>query len=165
MEEREVKIIDVDVKRVVDTLLSWGAKKTFEGEIDAIRYVGPDKDTLVRLRKKGPSAEFVVKKRLPSQRVKAFKEYETAVADFETMKQILEQLGFKEHRRSKKHRISYTLGDTVFEFDTLEGIPTYLEIEAPSEEALFEAAKKLGFNKEQCLNWSENDVIQHYRNQ
>ena len=61
-----------------------------------------------------------------------------------------------------KKRISYVLGDIRFEIDTYEGIPTFLEIEAPSEEILEEMVLKLGFSMKDTKPWNGKKVWKHY---
>jgi adenylate cyclase class IV len=64
-----------------------------------------------------------------------------------------------------KHRTSYKTEDARFDIDTYKKdfgfIPPFMEIEA-SEPAIEKYAKKLGYEKKQCLPWSTDELIAHY---
>ena len=90
------------------------------------------------------------------------KEHEIIIEDFEGMREILKNLGFKETGEYFKNRISYCIGKVNFELDTLPGVPTFLEIEAPTEKILERFVKKLGFSMKDAKSWTGNDVLKHY---
>lgn len=168
MREIEVKILEVDVERLEARLLELGAEKVFDGELDVIFYDFEDewlakREQRLRLRKVGDKTEFTFKQKVSRKASKIEDEYQVNVSNFEEMRSILEFMGMRQTRRYKKNRISYVLGNTRFEFDTLMlGVPTFLEIEAESEAVLFEWIEKLGFEKSAALPWSGSDVLRHY---
>jgi adenylate cyclase, class 2 len=167
MEEIEVKILEINVKEVQQKLKKLGAKKVFEGEVIALYFDFPDKrmiknGKLVRLRKKGDEIEFVIKEKISKEEAKIMKEHEVKITDFEEMSRILGLLGLQRYKSAQKHRITYVLEKVHFEFDTLPGIPTFLEIEAPTLGKVKEVAGKLGFSMEDCKPWSGGDVLRHY---
>jgi len=145
MDEIEVKILEINVKKTLAKIESLGATKTFEGDLEAIYFDTPDKslrntNRILRLRRKGPITELTFKKRMPSTSVKHVKEYETKVTDFENTYKLLIGLGYEERRRTSKHRISYKLGEAGIEIDTYLGsdahVPTFLEIETQDGDAI-----------------------------
>ncbi|MFA6269137.1 MAG: class IV adenylate cyclase [archaeon] len=172
MKEIEVKILEINKKEVEKKLKQMGAKKAFDGLIDAQNFDFPDrrikkKKNLLRLRKmdKKVFLTYKIKSKAKSQ-AKVCEEIELEVMDFEKMKLIFENLGLETKTRIKKHRTSYKLGSTHFEIEQYLGeysnVPCFLEIEAPSIKVINKYAKKLGFNEKDCLNWNTWDVVEHY---
>lgn len=170
MHEIEVKILDVNRKTLETGLAKLGAKKVFDGDLEWVAFRLPAKDqapsqSMLRLRKRGKKAELTFKKLLSTKRAKISEEIEVQVANYEKMKQILLAIGLepKPGFPLKKHRTSYELKGAHFEVDTLPGIPTYLEIEAPSVAVALEYATKLGFSKHEIKSWGTREVFAHYR--
>lgn len=171
MEEIEVKILEVDREAIEKRLQKMGAQFQFEHEFDAILYddaqatIQHAKD-LLRLRKEGPESVLTYKKFISDDGVKIRKEYETAVADFAQMRQILGQLGYRETLRLRKIRRQYKLPAAKILFDDYlnehDWIPEFMEIETESREALEDLVTQLGLAPDQCLNWTTHDLIAHY---
>lgn len=169
MREVEVKILDVDRARTVDLLRTMGAQKTFDGMITAYYFDTPDgyfsgKKMSVRLRKKGGSVELALKEKIGNSEAKVMQEIETQVDDMYATIGILRGLGLVERksRRTHKHRVSYVLPDAHFEFDTIHGVPTYLEIETRSVKRLKRYVKELGYSMRDAMPMSTRDILKHY---
>lgn len=178
MDEVEVKVLDVDRNALVNKLLSLGAKKHFEGGIHAVSFDFPDnsikkaKKTL-RLRTKGNKTYLTLKNPVDNSDIKIREELELEVSDFASMKKILESLNLKQWRDVKKTRVSYKLKDALFEFDKyheeFEYIPEFMEIEVMATDGkeaikkIYEYAAMLGIKKEQCLPWTLNELVKHYK--
>lgn len=167
MQEIEVKILEINKDEIIKKLVELGAEKVFDDSIEAVYFDLDDNslsenDRILRLRKKGEKAELTFKEGMSRDEAKIMKEFNTEIDDFESMKRILEGIGFKEFKQVKKRRISYLLGDVRFEIDTLPNIPTFLEIEAPSLAKLRESADKLGFSMDNAKPWSVWEVLGHY---
>ena len=171
MKEIEVKILDIDRKKIEKKLRSLGAKKIFDGRIDARFFdfknmpVKRAKNHF-RLRKEGNTTKLTFKVHVSKKKAKINKEYEVEVSDFETMKAILELLGLHVWKRMTKRRISYMLKGTRFEIDRYAGkysfIPEFLEIEAKDIKTIYRYAKLLGFRKEDCRPWTASDLRKYY---
>jgi predicted adenylyl cyclase CyaB len=168
--EIEVKILDVDKAAVIEVLKSLGAKQVFDGELNIQLYDFTDKrlqkdGSILRLRNRGEVSELAFKQWVSREKVKVMKEYEIVFREHSDAEKILIALGLRElkgYKRSKKHRTSLKLGDACFDFDTYEGIPTLLEVEAPTLEEVEKWVKKLGFSMENAKPWSGRDVFKHY---
>lgn len=169
MQEIEVKILEIDKDAVIKSLLALGAKLVFAGKLQSSFYDFPDnrlqqqKGTL-RLRDAGSFSLLTYKQKIPNTEVKIRQEYETTLSDPAVVNKIFKEIGLVVTRTSVKHRESYALRDLHFEFDTLEGIPTYLEIEATTTEKLRDAVHQLGFSIKDTKPWTEKDVVEHYKN-
>lgn len=90
------------------------------------------------------------------------REIEVGVSDFDKTIQILDELGFYVHREQEKKRHTFMLGEVVFDIDTWPLIPSYVEIEGPSENALKDAAQVIGFNWNEAVFLSPKGVFQKY---
>src|SRR5208337_370186 len=114
MKEIEVKIIEIDRKKVEETLTRLGAQKIFDGNIETLFFDFKDgriinaKDVL-RLRKEQDKTELTYKKVSATQTAKVAEELSVEVSSLEIMKKILENLGLSEIETMKKHRTSYML--------------------------------------------------------
>lgn len=171
MKEIEVKILEIDRKKVEKKLIGLGAKKVFDGEIVSKHYDFPDhsirnKRDHLRLRKEGQKNTLTFKKFVEDVQAKIQEELEVEVSDFERTDKILEALRLSPWWELRKHRISYRIDSTRFEFDKyqdrLEHIPEFLEIEAPSVEILYEWVEKLGYKRENCKNWDAEELAEYY---
>lgn len=166
--EIEVKILEINLKELRKKLEALGAKKFFEGEVDALLF-----DTLdgrmkkshqtLRLRKAGDRVELCFKSKNESKEFKIMDEFEVLTSDFDTTKKILESVGFICTHQSKKHRECYRCGKIKFDIDTYPNIPTYLEIEAPTEAEVKEYVEKLGYTMQQATNLSALGVEEYYQ--
>lgn len=173
MTEIEAKILEIDQDKVTAKLTAIGAEFSFEEEFFAVYFddssktLGSNRQVL-RIRKEGDQARLTFK--APSHHtvegINTREELEVQIGDFEMMRTILAQLGYTEGLSMRKIRTQYEWNDVHIVFDRhiedLAFIPTYLEIEAPTHELLWKAAKKLGFKKEQLLDWNAAKVKAFY---
>ncbi len=170
MREIEVKILNINVEEIRKKLLELGATKVFEGEVHAIAFDFPDsrldqQDCFVRLRKVGDKTELCFKGEKADSKFKSREEIEVNVSEFDETIKILEKIGLKRFHEGRKNRISYKFEGATFELDSWENIPTFLEIEAKTEEEVESFVNKLGFTMEQTNNWSYLDIEEHYKNE
>ncbi len=171
MQEIEVKILEINRKKIEKTLADMGAEKVFDGDIQTLFFDFEDgriikaKDVL-RLRKEQDKIELTYKKVHFTKTTKTAEEYSVEVSNLETMKKILENIGLSATESMEKHRISYKLGKVRFDIDRYLGnyayIPEFMEIEAENTGLIHRYAELLGFKKEDCLPWSTTELIQHY---
>ena len=171
MDEIEVKILEINKEEIEKKLLELGAEKIFDDELRALMFDLPDQSIansgrMLRIRQEGEKAVLTFKKLKSDQGIKIAEETEVDISSFEDTKKILEGLGFQVYFEYKKHRISYELEGVEFEIDTpageLSDIPTFLEIEAKTEEKVYEWVEKLGFTKEDCKGYGLNGLLKHY---
>ena len=171
MQETEVKILEINRKKVELTLTGLGAKKVFDGDIQTLLFdfkegkIIKAKDVL-RLRKEQDKVELTYKKVQANKSAKMAEEYTVEVSNLETTKKILENLGLSVIENMQKHRVSYMLDQTRFDIDRYYGsygyIPEFMEIEAKKVDLIHKYAELLGFKTEDCLPWSTTELIQHY---
>lgn len=168
MEEIEVKILDIDKKEIIKKIESWGAKKTFEGDMHVSFYDFPDKrlskkKSMLRLRTKGPISELTLKSNTRKDVAKIATEENIDVSNHRTTERILECLGMAIIKKIAKNRISYTLGKIHFEIDTFSGYPSFLEVEAPTLLEIEATVARLGYMMKDTKPWTGKDVINYYK--
>jgi adenylate cyclase class 2 len=168
MQEIEVKILEIDKDSLIAKLKSLGAKKDSEGNMRYILFDFADRrlkrsGKLLRLRSNGKDVELTFKGNISRKKAKIAEEHEVQVDDFDTAMKILSSIGLTRTKTYFKHRISYVLGKVRFEIDTLPGIPTFLEIEAPSTALIEKFVAKLGFSMKDAKPWTGKDVMRHYK--
>jgi len=163
--EIEAKILDVNERALERTLLALGAKKNFDGTLAATIFNAP-KGMVLRLRREtqGKSERLVltVKKRVKRAVTKQMDEREIAVTDFYGTVRLLALLGYTIKKSATKHRTEYRRGNIHYCFDTYSGLPTFLEIEAPTEHAVLNAARELGFSQRDLKPWGGDRLFAYY---
>jgi len=171
MEEIEVKVLNVDGRRVERELIRLGAKRVFDGEVETFFFDFKNHSVIkarnvIRLRREGDRTVLTFKKFLSNEDVKAVEEYEVVVSNMQKMKRILEFLGLSMTSSMQKHRVSYRLGHVHFDIDRYERehayIPEFLEIEAEDTGTIHRYAELLGFTIEDCLPWSTEELVNYY---
>jgi adenylate cyclase class 2 len=173
LNEIEVKILDIDKRETEKKLLSAGAKKISEKEVETLFFDFKDfsikkNKSLIRLRKEKETCTLTFKKLIESKKAKVANEYEVIVSDIDNAKHILESIGLFVHAKMRKIRTSYIIYDTKFEFDKYldeyDHIPEFLEIEAKSIEDIYKYVKLLGYEHDKCKAWSTYELIKYYSN-
>ena len=171
MQEIEAKILEIDRRKVEDTLAKIGAVKAFDGKIETFFYDFRDGSIIkaknvMRLRSENKHFVLTYKKVKRGEQAKKAEEYSIVVSDLVTAQKILESLGLIVVDSTQKHRISYELERVHFDIDRYFGkygyIPELLEIEADSVKSIHKYAKALGFKAKDCLAWSTVQVIEYY---
>jgi predicted adenylyl cyclase CyaB len=172
MKEIEVKILEVNRKKIEQILVNHGAKKVFNSDIQTLFFDFPKNHSIskakdvLRLRREPDKTELTYKKVHANKSAKTAEEYSVDVSNLETMKRILENLGLAVTECMRKHRVSYMLNHARFDIDRYLGdygyIPEFLEIEAENIELIHDYAELLGFKAKDCLPWSTNQLIRHY---
>ncbi|MFC1801225.1 class IV adenylate cyclase [Nanoarchaeota archaeon] len=165
--EIEVKILEINPEEVRKKILGIGAEKVFDGELNTILFDFPDesllkKDNHLRVRQVGDKVELCFKGKNESAQFKTKEEIEVNTSNFEDTVKIFEKLGFIRVYEGQRKRESYKLNQISFEIDTYPTMPTWLEVEAPTEEEVIESVQKLGFTMDQTTNLGARDLEKMY---
>ena len=135
--EYEIRILEIDVDKLIHTLESMGAKKV--GEYFQRRYVydliDGSSDRFVRIRDNGEVITLTYKDK-SIRTISGTKELEFEISDFEKANQLLNLIGFNNGHYVENKRITYKLEDAEIDIDTYPNIPTYMEIEGINEEVV-----------------------------
>lgn len=115
--------------------------------------LGKERHGWIRLRDEGDKITLSYKQ-LNDRTLHGTKEVSVIVNDFEMADSFLHAVGFKAYAYQESRRESWRLGDVQIELDVWSWIDPFVEIEGPSESAVREAAKKLGFPWQDALHGS-----------
>lgn len=149
MQEIELKFLDIEVEKIKERLDHIGAVEIYAAETASMLFEGQgysgwdSTKKFLRVRKVHGEVTITYKEPAISSEMTSREEVECAASSYEDAISLLTKLGFEPHEEYLKHRIHYELGDTSFELDTLQGIPTYLEIETTSEDAMRDICRRL----------------------
>jgi adenylate cyclase class 2 len=73
---------------------------------------------------------------------------------------LLERLGYPAYRHQQKLRHTFVLDNVMVEIDTWPRIPTYVELEGESEQALKDVAEKLSLGWKDAVTDNPRKVIE-----
>lgn len=154
--EYEARILEVDKQELINTLKNLNA--TFVGEWLQRRYVYDFNPVVlnswIRLRTNGTKTTLTIKD-ITKKTIDGTKELEIEVSDFEKTNLLLKRLGYTPKGYQENKRTRFYLDDVEIDIDEWPLIPTYVELEGPNEQKIYEVVKKLGYAKE---NTTTNDV-------
>lgn len=147
--EFEVRILEIDKDQILKKLEELNAK--FEWDHIQKRYVYdfiPKIDKKwIRLRTNGEKSTLTIKN-LVSSNIDGTQELEVTVDNFDRTNLILKELGYVPKGYQENRRIQYSLNGVEIDIDSWPMIPTYLEIEGKSEEAVWFALDLLGISRD-----------------
>lgn len=160
--EIEAKFLDVDIDDVRERLKSAGA--TCEQPMRAMKRViieseAMGNDTYLRIRDEGDKTTITLKS-FESLSITGAKEIETVVGNFDDIVAILRASGLVPRSIQESRRETWRLSEAEIVIDEWPWLRPYIEIEAPSEAAVHDAAVRLGFDMNQAVY---GDVMVAYR--
>lgn len=145
--EREVTILNINIKKFTKNLLKHGAIKKDEFLQKRYTYdfnpILPNK--WIRLRTNGKKTTLTIKEIKNKAAIDGTMELETVVGDFDVMNDILKELGYSYRNYQENYRIVYLMDNVEISIDSWPLIPTYAEIEGKTSEDVIMALKKLGY--------------------
>lgn len=163
--EIEVKFLQMNHDNVRAKLRELGA--VCEQPMRLMRRVTFDspvmkaKNGWIRVRDEGNRVTMGYKQ-TDSLTIDGVKEIETTVGDFDTAVAILKQLEMDGGSFQESKRESWRLGEVQIELDEWPWLEPYIEIEAPTQEQIYETAGSLGMDIAKAVS---GDVMSAYRDQ
>lgn len=161
--EYEVRVLEIDKEQIEKRLKELGAE--FKWDKIQRRYVYdfiPRIDgKWIRLRTNGEKTTLTIKN-LVSSKIDGTQELEVEVDNFERCHLILKELGYEPKGYQENRRIQYMLNGVEVDIDFWPLIPTYIEIEGPSEEAVYKTLEALGFDKSAAVTRDVEGVYLDY---
>ncbi len=116
----------------------------------------------VRVRDEGDNKITLSYKRLVNRTLQGTKEITLDVSSFDTMCNFLLAIGLKQDAYQETKREKWEFEGSEITIDTWPWIPTFVEIESPTEDKLKDIAKSLGFDWSQAMHGSVETVYQKY---
>lgn len=115
----------------------------------------------IRLRTNGVKNTITVKEIIDNQVIDGTNELEVEVSDFNIANLILKELGYVPRNYQENYRIIYNLNGVQISIDTWPKIPTYVELEAKSEELIKKLLSIIEYNEKDLTTL---DVASIYMN-
>ena len=161
--EIEARLLDVDVSNFILNLKKNNAE--FKGDWLQIRncydFTPVKPNSWIRLRTNGEETTLTIKE-IVNSKINGTKEWEVAVSDFDATNEILNKLGYVARSRQENRRIRYLLDSVEIDIDFWPLIPTYVEFEAESEEAVKLVCKKLQVEFDNLVTLDVTSIYDHY---
>ncbi|MFJ5290449.1 class IV adenylate cyclase [Streptomyces sp. NPDC088348] len=147
--EYEAKFLEIDVDAVRDRLRAAGAERAF-GKTMFTRLIFENDavqgEQWLRLRDEGGKTTLTLKQVTDATHINGTTEIEVEVNDLERTAELLAALGLRQVRYQQNYREEWQLDGVTYDFDTWPDLPTFLEIESTSEEAVRNAVGSLGLD-------------------
>ncbi len=171
MNEIEVKIIGIDVDKLIVRLKELKAEPIFSGIVRCLHFDFPDgrlrkAGRLMRLRRweaeEGFKDKFEICTKGPKEIVdgcKSREELETYVEDADKFEALMDRLGFEVTLNNDKHRQSYVLGGAHIDIDAYPGVPVYMEIEALSSHVIDDTIEALELQEYERSTETANEMF------
>lgn len=160
--EIEAQFLDIDKDEIRAKLKNIGAKLEKPEVLmkRVVFYTG--KHSFARVRDEGDKVVMTYKNVNDDNSILGTKEVNIDVNDYGNAILFLKGCGLKIKARQETKREIWKYGDVEICIDTWPWIPTFIEIEGPTEELVWNTASKLGFEKTQAKFGSVDTTYQHY---
>lgn len=162
--EIEVRFLEIHKPDLTGKLTDLGALDLGEVMLEEVIIYDPKLEWLkerrfVRLRKLGENTRVTYKEHHEAA-IDGAHEIEFEIGDFDKAAMLFEKIGLFPYRRQQKKRHSFKFGNVTIDIDTWPKIPTYVEMEGPSEIILKSAAGDLGFDWQQAVFDDAKTIIE-----
>lgn len=161
--EIEAQFLDIDKEKMRKRLKAVGAE-LIKPEVLMRRVVfDTGKHSFARVRDEGGGKIVMTYKNISDDdSILGTKEVNVVIDDYENGVTFLKGCGLKPKAEQESYRETWTLGPVEICIDTWPWIPTFMEIEGPSEELVWQTAEKLGLNKADAKFGSVDTTYRHY---
>jgi len=161
--EIEARLLDVNVKEFIKKLEENNATKIGDWlqSRNCYDFTPVRENSWIRLRKEGDKTTLTIKE-VNNSKIDGTKECEIVVSDFATTDELLNKLGYFARSFQENRRIRYVLDDVEIDIDFWPYIPTYVEFEAPSIEAIQNLCKKLDIDYSKLTSIDVTKIYKTY---
>jgi len=157
--EYEIRVLEINKEEIIKKLENLGAVK--KGEFEQKRYVYDlkpvEKSKWIRLRTNGRKTTLTYKD-IVNNTINGTREVEIVVDDFDKTNELLERIGFESRSYQENTRIQYILNNVEIDIDSWPMIPTYLEIEANTEQEVIKMQNLLEINPTKLTTLNCDDI-------
>ena len=161
--EIEAQFLDIDKENLRAKLKEVGAKLV-KPEVLMRRIVfdlGPHE--FARVRDEGGGKIVMTYKNVADDKsILGTKEVNVLADDYENAILLLKSCGLKPKAEQESYRETWTLDEVEICIDTWPWLPTFAEVEGPSEKAVWDTAQKLGLSRDKAKFGSVDTTCQHY---
>ena len=160
--EIEASFLDVNKDNLREKLKVAGAE-CIKPEIMMRRTVfdsGPH--SFARVRDEGDKIVMTYKNFEDEDSIMGVKEVNLVVNNYDDAVKFIAGCGLEQKAVQETYRETWILDGVEITIDTWPWIPTYTEIEGPSEEAVWSVSERLGFKKEDAMFGAVDKIYNHY---
>ena len=161
--EIEAQFLDIDKNEIREKLKEVGAKLV-KPEVLMRRVVfdtGPN--TFARVRDEGEGKIVMTYKNVADENsILGTKEVNVVIDDYENGILLLKACGLEPKAEQESYRETWVFGDVEICIDTWPWLPTFIEIEGPSEKSVWDTADKMGLKREKAKFGSVDSTYRHY---
>lgn len=161
--EYEVRVLEIDALKIEKQLEDLGAVLQWDHLQKRYVYdfIPKIEGKWIRLRTNGDKTTLTIKN-IVSSEIDGTQELEIEVDDFFKTNLLLNELGFEAKGYQENRRRQYILDGVEIDIDSWPLIPTYLEIEGKSEEAVYKVLDKLNISKDSITTRDVEGVYLDY---
>lgn len=166
--EIEARFLDIDKQKLIDRLVELEAINKGEAMLSEVIFYDQSNTwssggRFVRIRSSGDTTKMTYKHH-HTQAIDGAREIEFAIPSGELAEEFLEAIGLVASRRQEKKRHTFEKDGVTVDIDTWPQIPTYVELEGPSEAAIKSVAALLELKWEDAVFEDARAVIQNRYN-
>lgn len=159
--EIEATFVDIDKDKLRVKLNAIGAKLIQPETLMRRVVFNVNAHSFIRVRNEGKRIILTYKNHL-NNTITGTEEINVEVSDYEKTIAILKAGGLKPKSEEDSYREKWQLDDVEIDIDTWPWIPSYVEIEGPSEERVRKVSEQLGFNMNEAIIGSVDEVYKLY---
>lgn len=160
--EIEATFYEIDKDEIRAKLKELGATLVYPEFLMRRVVYETGKHSFARVRQEGNGVVMTYKKYVDDTVITGCKEVNVKVDDYEAANLFMHGIGMQEKANQDSYRELWELDGVEVTIDTWPWIPTYIEVEGPSEEAVWAVSEKLGFKKEDAHFGAVDHVYNYY---
>ena len=160
--EIEAQFLDINKTKIRKQLKEIGAK-LIKPEVLMRRTVfDTGVNSFARVRDEGDKIVMTYKNVSDENSILGTKEVNVVVNDYDDAVLFLQSCGLEPKAYQETKREIWTLGKVEISIDTWPWLPTFMEIEGPSEKSVWDTAAKLGYSQAQAKFGSVDSTYRFY---
>lgn len=160
--EIEAQFLEINKDEMREKLKALGAELVMPEVLmkRVVFYTG--EHSFARVRNEGDKIVMTYKNISDDYSILGTKEVNVVVDDYDKAILFLKGCGLEVKAKQETLREMWKLGEVEICIDTWPWLPTFMEIEGPSEEVVWNTAEKLGLDKKKAKFGSVDTTYQHY---
>ena len=161
--EIEAQFLDINKNEIREKLKAIGAKCVKPEVLMKRRVFDTGPHSFARVRDEGGGKIVMTYKNVSDDKsIFGTKEVNVEIDNFENGFLFLKGCGLEVKAEQESYRETWEYGKVEICIDTWPWIPTFIEIEGPSEKSVWDTAKKLGLSRSQAKFGSVDTTYEHY---
>lgn len=161
--EIEAQFLDINKNEIREKLKAIGAKCVKPEVLMKRRVFDTGPHSFARVRDEGGGKIVMTYKNVSDDKsILGTKEVNVEIDNFENGFLFLKGCGLEVKAEQESYRETWEYDKVEICIDTWPWIPTFIEVEGPSEKSVWDTAKKLGLSRSQAKFGSVDTTYEHY---